>query len=147
MQKSKFPITLLEEFLPTSTGHDILRYLLLPDLLGHNSDTLLYFSGRNLARKIKLSEINDIYYFFQKISWGHLELVREKKNELSLLLMSDEIVKRLESNLTTEFNLEAGFLAEAIENVTDRPSECEVNINKRLFQVNFKVIFTDLKNE
>lgn len=143
MQKSKLPITLLDDFHPTSTGHDILRYLVLPDLLGYNSETLLYFSGRKLARKIEINDINDIYYFFQKINWGNLELVKEKKNELSLLLMSDEIVQRLKSELLTEFNLEAGFLSEAMELVTGRPSECEVNINKRLFQVNFKIIFTD----
>src|SRR5699024_2329659 len=143
MQKSKLPITLLDDFHSTSTCHDIIRYLVLPDLLGHNSETLLYFSGRKLARKIEINDINDIYYFFQKINWGNLELVKEKKNELSLLLMSDEIVQRLKSELLTEFNLEAGFLSEAMELVTGRPSECEVNINKRLFQVNFKIIFTD----
>lgn len=143
MKKSKLPITLLDDFHHTSTGHDILRYLVLPDLLGQNSDTLLYFSGRKLARKIEINDINDIYYFFQKISWGNLELVKEKKNELSLLLMSDEIAQRLNSSLTTEFNLEAGFLAETIQVVTGRPCECEISINERLFQVNFKVTFTD----
>jgi len=143
MPKSKLPITLLDDFQPNSTGHDVLRYLVLPDLLGHSSDTLLYFSGRKLARKIDIHDLNDIYYFFQKISWGNLELIKEKKNELSFLLMSDEIVQRLKSSLFTEFNLEAGFLAEAIEIVFNRTCECEIKINERLFQINFKIIFTD----
>lgn len=143
MQNNKFPISILDEFLPSSTGHDILRYLLLPELLGHNSDNLLYFAGRNLARKIELKELNDIYYAFQKLGWGNLELVKEKKNELSFLLMSDEIVKRLESSISTEFILESGFLAEAIEDVMNRKCECDVHINSRLFQINFKIIFTD----
>src|SRR5699024_11177734 len=114
MRKSKLPITLLDDFQPNSTRHDILRYLVLPNLLGHISDTLLYFSGIILARTFHIHYFNDIYYFFQKISCGNLELIKEKKNELSFLLMSDEIVQRLKSSLFTEFNLEAGFLAEAI---------------------------------
>src|SRR5690625_6530287 len=103
MPKSKLPITLLDDFQPNSTGHDILRYLVLPDLLGHSSDTLLYFSGRKLARKIDIHDLYDIYYFFQKISWGNLALFKENKNELSYFLISDYIVIRFKLSLFIEF--------------------------------------------
>lgn len=143
MNKKTIPLSLIDEFQATSTGHDILRYIVLPDLLGSNSENLLYFSGRSLARKFEIDSIEDIFYFYQKVSWGNLELLKEKKSEHTYLLMSDEIVKRIQSDINVDFKLEAGFLAESIEMVTNRPCECFETINKRLFQVTFVITFTD----
>lgn len=143
MDEKKIHINKLEQFLEKSIGQDVLRYLVLPDILGNEKETLLYFSGRNLARNLKIDSLEDIKLIFSLLSWGNLDLIKEKKNEITFHLLSDQIVKRIQSDFITDFRLEAGFLAEAISHLTERPCECQEDVNKRLFQVEFKVIFTD----
>lgn len=130
--------------LPESTlGHDVLRYVTLPHLLGQEKDSILYFVGRNLARKIHIENLDDMIYLFHKLKWGKLELIKEKKRQLVFHLMADEVVARLQAPFETDFRLEAGFIAEAITKITERPAECVETINERLYRIDFKVIFTD----
>lgn len=136
------PVSQLDELYTTGAGYDILRYLALPELLGPESHTLLYFMGRNLARKLELKAIEDIYYTFERLGWGRLELVREKKKELVFHLMADAIVQRLQAPFDTEFRLEAGFLAEAIQLVEDIECECTEEINYKIHQVKFSIRHT-----
>ncbi|HLR71207.1 MAG TPA: DUF2507 domain-containing protein [Pseudogracilibacillus sp.] len=135
-------LSTLNEFDPKTVGQDVIRYISLPSLLGHEKDSLLYFTGRKLARKIKIETIDDIVYLFAKFHWGNLELVKEKKNQMVFHLMADEVVKRLQSSIETDFRLEAGFLAEAMQTLTERAAESTESVNERLFLVQFKVYFT-----
>lgn len=137
-------LTVLEKFLPSSTGHDVLRYISLPEIFGSEADSLLYFTGRKLARRLDIKNKDDIYYIFKKIGWGQLELIKEKKRSVIFHLMSDEIVKRIEAPISVDFRIEAGFLAEAIEKVENRPCECIENVNERLYRVQFEVVYTDV---
>lgn len=137
------PLSTLDDFLPASTGYDILRYVSLPDMFGSEADSLLYFTGRKLARKLEINTNDDILYIFKKLSWGNLELIKDKKNSMRFYLMSDEIVKRIQSSVPVDFRLEAGFLAEAIEKITNRPCECMDEVNTRIFRVQFDIVFTD----
>src|SRR5699024_1116424 len=143
MGKNLISLSTLEQFDSATIGQDVLRYVSLPNLLGHEKDTLLYFTGRSLARKIHMKTIDDLIYLFHKFRWGNLELVNDKKNRMVFHLMSDEVVKRLESPLETDFRLESGFIAEAVQLFTERPTECTETINERLLRVQFKVYFTD----
>src|SRR5690625_4495584 len=130
--------------LPESTlGHDVLRYVTLPHVLGDEKDVILYFIGRNLSRKLHIEVLDDIIYVFRKFKWGQLELIKEKKKQLLFHLMSDEIVSRLQSPFETDFRLEAGFIAESITKITERPAECIETVNERLYRIEFKVVFTD----
>lgn len=138
-----FPLALLDEFLPSSTGHDILRYVSLPDIFGSEADSLLYFTGRKLARKLDIKTNDDLYYIFKKLGWGQLELTKEKRRSLEFFLMSDEIVKRIKAPIQTDFRLESGFLAEAVEKIMGRPCECIEQVNERLYRVQFEIVFTD----
>ena len=79
MEQKTVTISELESFSEQSVGQDILRYVGLPAILGHEKDTLLYFLGRNLARIIEYQSIEDIIYIFHKLKWGKLELVKEKR--------------------------------------------------------------------
>lgn len=137
------PLSTLDDFLPASTGYDILRYVSLPDMFGSEADSLLYFTGRKLARKLEINTNDDILYIFKKLSWGNLELIKDKKNSMRFYLMSDEIVKRIQSSVPVDFRLEAGFLAEAIEKITNRSCECMDEVNTRIFRVQFDIVFTD----
>ncbi|SHG80208.1 YslB family protein [Ornithinibacillus halophilus] len=131
----------LENLHTAGAGYDILRYVSLPDLLGSEKETLLYFMGKNLARKFEIEAMGDLMYFFDKVGWGKLDLFKEKRKELIFHLLSDSVVKRIESPLETDFRMEAGFLAEAIHKLKGMECECIEEVNRKLRQVEFKVIF------
>ncbi|MEI3612608.1 DUF2507 domain-containing protein [Pseudogracilibacillus sp. SO30301A] len=143
MDRNLISLSTLDEFNSETIGQDILRYISLPSFLGHERDTLLYFIGRNLARKIHIGSFDDVIYLFKKFRWGNLELIKDKKNHMILHLMSDDIVKRMQASIEVDFRLEAGFIAEAMQNVTGRPAECTETVNERLFRVEYKLYFTD----
>lgn len=133
----------LDKLDTNGAGYDILRYVCLPELLGSEKDTLLYFIGKSLARKFEMEAFGDVFYFFEKVGWGKLDLFKEKRNELIFHLLSDSVVKRLNSNIDADFRLEAGFLAEAIMKVKGIECECVEEINYKLHQVEFRVLFVD----
>ncbi|WP_404453393.1 YslB family protein [Virgibacillus necropolis] len=138
----EYSSSLLEELQTSGAGYDVLRYLSLPELLGRESDTLLYFMGRNLARILTFDTIEDIYHIFDKLGWGKLELIKSKRKELIFSLMSDSVVNRLNAAFDVDFRLEAGFLAEAIQQLKDTEAECTEEINKKIMQVEFSVLIT-----
>jgi len=143
MDKKTIPLTVLDEFSPNTVGQDILRYVSLPDFLGSEKDTLLYYFGKNLARILEIDTIDDIYYVFHKLQWGHLELIKDKRNYMTFHLMADEVVQRLQSSITTDFRIESGFLAESIQKLTTRSCECTEKINEKLFRIEFRVFFLE----
>lgn len=140
--QQEYSTSILEGLHTSGAGYDVLRYISLPELLGPESDTLLYFMGRNLARKFKFDTIEDIYQLFDKLGWGKLELVKNKRKELIFSMMSDSVVNRLKATFKTEFRLEAGFLAESIQQLKETEAECTEEINKKIMQVQFSVLFT-----
>lgn len=143
MDEKLIPLSHFDE-LPTSTaGHDVLRYVSMPSFLGVEKETTLYFIGRNLARQINIEEMNDLYYLFDKFHWGSLELVKDRRRTITFHLMSDDVAARIISPFKIDYRLEAGFLAEAIEKITNRTCECVESVNERLYRVQFKITFTD----
>jgi len=133
----------LEALHSSGAGYDILRYISLPELLGEEKNTLLYFMGKNLARKFEIHTIDDIYSLFDQLGWGKLELIKQKRKEFTFHLMSDDIVLRLKAPFVTDFRLEAGFLSEALYIVEGKECECVEDINHRIHQIEFSVVFTD----
>src|SRR5699024_10292418 len=115
----------------------------LPTILGNEKDTILYFFGRTLARQFEINEMEDMYYVFQKLNWGKIELMQVKKHQLTFHLMADEIVERLTSPIETEFRIESSFIAKVVQNIHERGYECIESVNKRLYRIEFKVHFTD----
>ena len=137
-----FPLSLLEDLSTSGAGFDVLRYIGLPDLFGEESDTLLYFMGRKLARRFSFNELEDIYKAFEQLGWGQLELVKEKRKELVFSLMADTIVRKLNAPVSIDFRLEAGFLAEAVHMAFDTSTECVEEINPKIHQVELTVLYT-----
>ncbi|GGB27955.1 DUF2507 domain-containing protein [Virgibacillus dakarensis] len=135
-------ISKLDELKSTGAGYDVLRYISLPELLGTEADTLLYFIGRNLARKLDIASLDDVYHTFEKLGWGRLELVKEKRKELIFHLMADPVANRINAPFPAEFRIEAGFLAESLQLVKGVSCECLEEIHKKIFQVEFSVIYT-----
>ncbi|MGJ9457135.1 DUF2507 domain-containing protein [Oceanobacillus sp. CF4.6] len=133
----------LEELNTTGAGYDILRYVSLPELLGQEKDTLFYFMGKNLARKFDINTMEDIYILFDKLGWGNLELIKQKKNAYIFNLLSDAVALRLKAPFETDFRLEAGFLSEAVQMVEGMECECMEEVNQRISVIEFSVVFTD----
>ena len=95
-----------------SFGYSLIRDVLLPELLGSNTNEILYWAGKNLARKYRCENEGDLIQFFEKADWGTLQLVKQKGDEIILELSGPLLKKRIESNDAEHFTLEAGFLAE-----------------------------------
>lgn len=136
------PVTLLDSLHTPGAGYDILRYISLPELFGSETNTLLYYTGKSLARKFRIESLDDLHYAFDKLGWGRLDFVKEKRRYMEFELMSDAIVHRLKAPIETEFRLEAGFLAAAVHAIKGIECECTEEINKKINKVVFTVAFT-----
>lgn len=143
MQKEELPLHVIEQLSSETIGYDILKYVSLPNVFGREKEAIMYYIGRDLARNIEMRSMDDLLYLFDKFRWGKLELIKQKKNEMTFHLMSDDIVHRLRSPFEVDFRLEAGFLAEAIQRLYERHSECTEKVNEKLYRVQFNLIFTD----
>lgn len=139
---NKLSVSSLDELHTAGAGFDILRYIALPEFLGDESPTLLYFMGKSLARKFDINTVEDISYIFDKLGIGKIELVKEKNREKIFHLLSDSVVLRLKSSIKADFRLEAGFLAEAMEIIDGIECECVEEINQRIHQIRFSVFYS-----
>ncbi|GIO21753.1 DUF2507 domain-containing protein [Oceanobacillus sp. J11TS1] len=139
----KLEIKELEQLNSSGAGYDILRYIGLPELFGEEKETLLYFLGRNLARRFEFNSLEDLRLFFEKMGLGVLDLVKEKKNLKTFYLLSDAVVAKLQSNIETDFRLEAGIIAEVMQQLEGVDCECIESIHRRVKQVEFTVYMQD----
>ena len=96
-------------------GYELIREILLPEILGKDTPEILYWAGKRLARKYPLANLEAIIEFFARASWGELLIKHESKDELEFELNSPLIVSRVKSKAEHFFQLEAGFLAQQIE--------------------------------
>ncbi|WP_251549464.1 YslB family protein [Neobacillus muris] len=96
-------------------GYELIRETLLPEIFGKDTPEILYWAGKRLARKYPLANYESLIEFFEKASWGTLEIVKETKNQLDLELTSPLLAPRVKSKAEHYFQLEAGFLAQQIE--------------------------------
>ena len=120
-------------------GYELLRETLLPEILGEETPKILYWAGKHIARKYPLDSISDIIDFFQQAGWGELQIVKESKSELMAELSSDIITKRIKSKESTNFQLEAGFLAQQIERQKEVVTETFEHPRKRSTKVQFTI--------
>ena len=120
-------------------GYELLRETLIPDILGEETPKILYWAGKHIARKYPLDSFSDIVDFFQQAGWGYLQIVKESKSELIAELSSDIITKRIKSKASTNFQLEAGFLAQQIERQKEVVTETFEHPRKRSTKVQFTI--------
>lgn len=95
-------------------GYSLLRDVLIPELLGDETNTISYWAGKHLARKYPLNTMDEIVAFFKAASWGTLTLAKKDKYSLELELSGDVVSKRFQQE-TCSFHLESGFVAEQIQ--------------------------------
>lgn len=143
MENNKLALTALDDFPAHTVGHDILRYVAFPELVGGERDPLLYFIGKSIARRFDIQSMDDVIYFFNKMKWGNLEIIKEKKNEYQFHLMADEVAMRIRSSMEVDFRMEAGFLANAIETMVEKQCECYDTVNEKLLRIEFRAIIVE----
>ncbi len=115
MSKNTIDITPLEDVSLNAFAYELLREELLPDLIGNDLDGILYWSGRNLARKYPLETIEEVIQFFEKAGWGTLSIIEHKRREMQFQLKGTLIAERQKQNRHSSYQLEAGFIAEQIQ--------------------------------
>lgn len=103
-------------------GYEIIRDHLLPSILGKHEEDVLYWAGKEIARKFPLFSMDELPSFFMEAGWGQLVLEKETKDELHYILSTTE---ELPLNIVQRcFRLEAGFLAEQKQKQLGYLTEC-----------------------
>ncbi|MBS7345649.1 MAG: YslB family protein [Caryophanon sp.] len=124
-----------------SFGYDLLREDVLRSILGKHEEDILYWAGKDLARKYILDNEMAIAEFFIKAGWGLLTLEKEKKDERLYKISGNAELLRTETRC---FRLEAGFLAEQYEHMRGFLTECYCEVNTKEHAV-YLTLRTDFK--
>ncbi|MDA3128960.1 DUF2507 domain-containing protein [Aliibacillus thermotolerans] len=110
-------------------GIQLLRTVLLPELLGKEESDLLYWGGKVIARQYPADSLEDILLFFKKADWGELHIVKKKKREIHFQMK--------QQSPPLDYHLEAGYLAEQIERLEGKAAE--TYIHKKAKHISFIV--------
>ncbi|WP_051912520.1 YslB family protein [Carnobacterium funditum] len=113
-QKTTIDLNLFEENSPFF-GQTLLRDVLIPNLLRNETNEILYWAGKEIARQYPLCSIQDIILFFEKAGFGTLMLDKRDHHAIVYRLTGSFVESRIKAVKTLSFNLEAGFLAEQIQ--------------------------------
>ncbi|EXJ23162.1 hypothetical protein ADIAL_1309 [Alkalibacterium sp. AK22] len=104
-------------------GLALIRDTLLPNLLKEDQSAILYWAGKELARDFAFSDFQELAQAVKRLSFGTIELKEHKKTAYRIHLTGAAIESRLKRNQKADFSLEAGFLAEAIQQLSGYYSE------------------------
>jgi predicted hydrocarbon binding protein len=112
-------------------GYELLKNVLIPELLGEEQSSILYWAGKNLARKYPLESTDEIAEFFRKAGWGDLTVDTEGKNKITFSLTSKLITRQLKQHKTATFALETGFVAQQIQTIKNRLADATSSVRKK----------------
>jgi predicted hydrocarbon binding protein len=112
-------------------GYELIRDVLLGDILGNDAADILYWGGKSLARRFPCADADELSAFFIEAGWGQIELVKENKKETIYRLSGGLTERRFDVQTDPAFTLESGFLAEQIAARFDAPAEAICHLNKR----------------
>jgi len=96
-------------------GYELIREVLIPELLGKETPEILYWAGKHLARKFPLVSMDEVISFFEEAGWGYLKILKQDKHGMELEFTSPLITRHLKLKTDGCYKLEAGFLAEQIQ--------------------------------
>lgn len=108
----------------------LIRDILLTNILGDDTDEILYWSGKELARQFPLTEKDAVIDSFSHCGFGELILIKSEKDQNQYQLTGDLVSTRL-LNPDVSFQLEAGYLAEQINHITGSSCEARVTITDK----------------
>jgi predicted hydrocarbon binding protein len=130
-------MTTTEMKMVPSFGYELIRDHVLSTILGKHEDDILYWAGKELARKFPMFSMEEATTFFQEAGWGILSMEQQNKDEAFYVLTGDPEMLRMEQRC---FRLEAGFLAQQQQKLGGFLSECfeEKSIKKNTVQFHVK---------
>ncbi len=109
-------------------GYELIRDHVIPSILGKHEGDILYWAGKELARKFPVFDTEEIPAFFHEAGWGELTAEKTSKKEAFYKLHSpSEPFKVSERN----FQLEAGFIAEQFQKLNGFLTECYAKPNSK----------------
>lgn len=120
----------------SSFGYEIIRDHILSSILGKHEDDVLYWAGKELARKFPCKSQDELIAFFADACWGTLELIKESKDGRIFQLTNDPEILQIKQR---SFRLEAGFIAEQIQQAKGYLTECYEEKREKQHHVMFTV--------
>lgn len=120
-------------------GQEFLRDLLIPNLLGSDTHSILYWAGKRTAQKYLFSQRFDLIQFFAQTGWGKLRPLTQSSNLKKWQLNGPLIQKRRQNNPQCDFMLEAGFLAGFTERQLNMVAEATVKPASSGMIINVKI--------
>ncbi|WP_342505349.1 YslB family protein [Sporosarcina sp. FSL K6-2383] len=120
---------------PTRFGYDLLRDHVLPSILGAHQGEILYWAGKEIARKFPVFSVEELPVFFQEAGWGILSLEKTQKDEAFYTMTNGDEINIQDRS----FQLEAGFLAEQYQKLNGLLTECYGEAQSKKGRVSFQV--------
>lgn len=124
-------------------GYEIIRDYILSSILGKHEEDVLYWAGKEVARKFPLFSMEEASTFFTEAGWGTLTLEKETKDSCTYILTGDTDILKIESRC---FRIEAGFLAQQMQQHLGFLTECHEEKNVKQQCVKF-ILKSDLKEQ
>lgn len=118
-------------------GYELIRDHVLSTILGKHEDDILYWSGKELARKFQMFSMEEAASFFEEAGWGVLTLDSLSKDEAFYILTGEPDALQIDKRC---FRLEAGFLAQQQQKLGGFLTECfeEKFIKKNIIHFHIK---------
>ena len=113
---------------PQGLVNGTMRDVILPAILGDETDGILYWIGKDLAREYPVASVDELILLTQQLGLGQLKLIRHNDTQHIWQLSGPIVEQRLADNnpQPASFNLEAGFIAQELEFQLRTVSEAEV---------------------
>ncbi len=120
---------------PTRFGYELLRDHVIPGILGKHEDDILYWAGKEIARKFPVFSVDEIPDFFNEAGWGELSLASSGKEEADY-----QLSERIISPATKDsYHLESGFIAEQYQIAHGCLTECYGSRDEKTGQIVLQV--------
>lgn len=116
--------------MPNGLANEVLRDVLIPSILGKQTSGILYWAGKDLARKFPVSQSEQLPTLFNQLGFGQLTLQKKNSKQQFWLLSGPNVADRLRIK-DVDFNLETGFLAEQIQMQTNATTEAQISDQKK----------------
>ncbi|WP_461214179.1 DUF2507 domain-containing protein [Lacticaseibacillus sp. GG6-2] len=123
-------------------GQLMLRDLLLPDLLGKENEAITYWAGRSLARRLPVVEA-DLTTLFARVGFGTLTLAASKRHQRTYTLSGTVVATRMANFKDPDFRLEAGFLAQSLQQELGCVVEASADADRHKQSVTLTVILDE----
>lgn len=120
----------------TSFGYELIRDHVLTSILGKHEKDILYWAGKELARKFPLYSMEEATTFFLEAGWGTLILEKVTKDSAFYKLETSNLPQ---NGISRSHRLEAGFLAEQQQKVGGYLTECYDEQMKKSGSVHFQI--------